>query len=113
MTTSSASIPYPIGYKPARNYWEQNKLQNHVIAELDIEVVIVPGDSPLKDASVEEIEARSEGQFFIVQINRQNGDVIHISDRSQTVQGGDGIVILGRSANAARTMFETAAKLAG
>ncbi len=80
---------------------------------LDIEVIIVPGDSPLKDASVEEIEARSEGQFFIVQINRQNGDVIHISDRSQTVQGGDGVVILGRSANAARAMFETATKLAG
>ncbi len=80
---------------------------------LDIEVIIVPGDSPLKGASVEEIEARSEGQFFIIQVNRQNGEIIPVSDRSLAVQGGDGIVILGRSANAARTMFETAAKLAG
>ena len=80
---------------------------------LDIEVIIVPGDSPLKDHSIEEIEAKSSGQFFIVQVNRQSGEAIKVSDRALTVQGGDGIVIVGRDANAARGLFEASMKAAG
>lgn len=77
---------------------------------LDMEVVIVPGDSPLKGQSVETIESKSGGQFFIVQVNRQSGEIIQVSDRNILIQGGDGVVIVGRDANAARAIFETPLK---
>jgi voltage-gated potassium channel Kch len=56
---------------------------------LAIEVVIVPKD----------------GAFFVVQINRRNGDTITDPDKTTRVEGGDGVVAVGRSAQAINAMF--------
>ncbi len=77
---------------------------------LDMAVVVVPEKGALTGLSIEQIERRVEGKFFVVQLNRQGGDSITSPDRSLTVQGGDGVVIVSRSGQAARAMFEAPAE---
>jgi voltage-gated potassium channel len=73
---------------------------------LDMAVVVVPEKGALTGLSIEQIERRAEGKFFVVQLNRKGGDSINSPDRSLTVQGGDGVVIVSRSGQTARAMFE-------
>jgi voltage-gated potassium channel len=73
---------------------------------LDMAVVVVPEKGALTGLSIEQIERRAEGRFFVVQLNRQGGDTITSPDRALTVQGGDGVVIVSRNGQAARAMFE-------
>ncbi len=77
---------------------------------LDMAVVVVPEKGALTGLSIEQIERRAEGRFFVVQLNRQGGDSITSPDRSLTVRGGDGVVIVSRSGQAARAMFEAPAE---
>jgi voltage-gated potassium channel Kch len=77
---------------------------------LDMAVVVVPEKGALTGLSIEQIERRAEGKFFVVQLNRQGGDSITSPDRGLTVQGGDGVVIVSRSGQAARAMFEAPAE---
>jgi len=77
---------------------------------LDMAVVVVPEKGALTGLSIEQIERRAEGKFFVVQLNRQGGDSITSPDRGLMVQGGDGVVIVSRSGQAARAMFEAPAE---
>jgi voltage-gated potassium channel len=77
---------------------------------LDMAVVVVPEKGALTGLSIEQIERRAEGKFFIVQLNRKGGDTISSPDRSLIVQGGDGVVIVSRSGQVARAMFEAPAE---
>ncbi|MEI7791297.1 MAG: potassium channel family protein [Alphaproteobacteria bacterium] len=77
---------------------------------LDMAVVVVPEKGALTGLSIEQIERRAEGKFFVVQLNRQGGDSITSPDRGLTVLGGDGVVIVSRSGQAARAMFEAPAE---
>ncbi len=76
---------------------------------LDMAVVVAPDKGALTGLSIEQIERRAEGKFFVVQLNRKGGDTITTPDRALTVQGGDGVVIVSRSGQAARAMFEAPA----
>jgi voltage-gated potassium channel len=74
---------------------------------LEMDVVAVPEKGALTGLSIEEMEARAKGRFFVLQLNRQGGDSITNPDRQLTVRGGDGVVIVSRSGGAsARAMFE-------
>ncbi len=77
---------------------------------LDMAVVVAPQKGALTGLSIEQIERRAEGKFFIIQLNRQGGDTITAPDRALKVLGGDGIVIVGRNGQAARAMFEAPAE---
>jgi voltage-gated potassium channel len=77
---------------------------------LDMTVVVVPEKGALTGLSIEQIERRADGGFFIVQLNRQGGDTINSPDRALKVLGGDGVVIVGRHGQAARAMFEAPAE---
>ena len=63
---------------------------------LAIEVVIVPEKGAFTDLSIEDIESRGRGAFFVVQINRRDGDVFTDPDQSMRVEAGDGVVVVGR-----------------
>ncbi len=43
---------------------------------LDMAVVVVPKKGAFTGLSIEEIERRANGTFFVVQLNRQGGDSI-------------------------------------
>jgi voltage-gated potassium channel Kch len=77
---------------------------------LDMAVVVAPEKGALTGLSIEQIERKADGRFFIIQLNRQGGDTITSPDRALVVQGGDGVVIVTRSGQAARMMFEAPAE---
>ena len=76
---------------------------------LEMEVIVSPEKGALTGLSIEQIERRAEGKFFVVQLNRQGGDAITSPDRALKVQGGDGVVVVSRSGEAARAMFQAPA----
>jgi len=75
---------------------------------LEMQVIVVPENGPLTNLSIEEIETRTMGQFFVVQLNRRDGEVLPSPERSLQVNAGDGLVIVGRGGQASRAMFEAA-----
>ncbi len=63
---------------------------------VELEVVTAAPQSPAVRMTVAAIERQARGAFFIVQINRRDGDV-HTGPAPTTVVGeGDGVVLLGR-----------------
>ncbi len=72
---------------------------------LSIEVVVAPEHGALTGLSITDIEAQVTGAFFIVQINRRNGDTITDPDKATRIEGGDGVVTVGRSAEAINALF--------
>jgi voltage-gated potassium channel len=72
---------------------------------LSIEVVVAPEHGALTNLSIEDIEARVAGAFFIVQINRRSGDTITGPDKATRIEPGDGVVTVGRSAQAINALF--------
>ncbi len=74
---------------------------------LVIEVVVAPEGGALTDLTIEEIESRTNSAFFIVQINRRDGDSITSPDKKTRVEAGDGVAVVGRSAQAINALFAT------
>jgi voltage-gated potassium channel len=78
---------------------------------LEVEVVIVPEKSAYLGLSVEQVETQAAGRFFVLQLNRRNGDSFLNPERGMKLAGGDGVVIVSRGGTAARALFEAPAKL--
>ena len=70
-----------------------------------IEVVVGAEGGALTDMSIEEIESTTDSAFFIIQINRRDGDAITGPENTTCVQAGDGVVVVGRSAQAINALF--------
>ena len=73
---------------------------------LDMQVIIAPEGGKMTGLTIEEIETRAGGAFFIVQINHRQGDPITNPDRSAVVHAGDGLVVVGRGGQAVRALFD-------
>ena len=67
---------------------------------LDLEVAIAAENSPIVGMTAAWVEDRAKGAFFIVQINRRDGDAIIQPPPGTVIGTGDGIVIVGRGARA-------------
>ena len=78
---------------------------------LDMAVVVVPENGAFTGFTIEEIERRAKGMFFVVQLNRQAGDAITTPEGKLKVQGGDGVVIVSRDGQAARALFQAPAEI--
>lgn len=77
---------------------------------LAIEVVVVPDKGAMTQLTIAEIEERAHGAFFIVQLNRRDGDAITEPDKTLRVEAGDGVVLVGRSGDAISAMFAAPAQ---
>ncbi|HEX4271768.1 MAG TPA: NAD-binding protein [Rhizomicrobium sp.] len=78
---------------------------------LEMEVVVAPAKGALTGLSIEQIETRAAGKFFVLQLERHNGETITAPGRAVKVEAGDGVVVVGRSDGAnARAMFEAPAE---
>lgn len=73
---------------------------------LEMQVIVVPERGALTGLSVGEIESRALGQFFVVQLNRRQGDAITAPAKDIEVEAGDGVVIVGRGGQALRALFD-------
>jgi voltage-gated potassium channel Kch len=63
---------------------------------MELEVVTAAPHSPAVNMSVAAIERQARGAFFIVQINRRDGDVHTAPPATTAVREGDGVVLIGR-----------------
>ena len=80
---------------------------------MELEVVTAAPQSPAVRMTVAGIERQARNAFFIVQINRRNGDV-HTAPPGEVVVGeGDGVVLIGRPNRAAilTALFEPRERL--
>jgi voltage-gated potassium channel len=75
---------------------------------MELEVVTVVQNSTAVRMSVGAIERQARGTFFIVQINRADGDVHTDPPADIIVREGDGVVVIGRStrSEAIAALFE-------
>jgi len=72
---------------------------------LVIEVVVVPENGALTGMTIEDIEARTNSAFFIVQVDRRDGDAITAPEKTTRIEAGDGVVVVGRSPQAINALF--------
>jgi voltage-gated potassium channel len=63
---------------------------------IELEAVTAAPQSPAVRMTVAAIERQAKGSFFIVQINRRDGDVFSGPPGSAVIQEGDGVVLIGR-----------------
>jgi voltage-gated potassium channel Kch len=63
---------------------------------LELEVITAAPLSPAVGMSVAAVERQAKGAFFIVQINRRDGDVHTTPPPDTTLAGGDAVVLIGR-----------------
>jgi Trk K+ transport system NAD-binding subunit len=67
---------------------------------LDIQVVVAAPKSAAIGKTIETIEQQAKGAFFIVQINRHDGESIAQPQASTVILDGDGLVLVGREGQA-------------
>ena len=72
---------------------------------LGIDVIVAPENAALTDLTIDEIEARTHGAFFIVQINRRDGEPITGPEKSTRIHAGDGVVVVARNGEAVNALF--------
>lgn len=80
---------------------------------LELEIVTAAPQSIAVRMSVAAIERQAKGAFFIVQINRRNGDVQNAPPGETVIGEGDGIVLMGRPnrAELLTTLFDPRQKV--
>ena len=88
-----------------RSHGFQRVLRNFGI---EVEVVTAAPQSSAVRMTVAAIERQAKGSFFIVQINRRDGDVHTAPPDTAVIGEGDGVVLIGRPNRAAilTSLFE-------
>ena len=76
---------------------------------LNMDVVTAAPGSPAVGQSIGAIEREANGAFFVVQINRREGEAITRPEPGTRVEPGDGLVLIGRFLGV-RTQFEAGGK---
>ncbi len=72
---------------------------------LNMDVVSAAAGSPAIGQTIAAVERAAEGAFFVVQLNRRDGEVITGPEPETQIEAGDGLVLIGR-VTAARELFE-------
>jgi voltage-gated potassium channel Kch len=92
-----------------RSHGFQRVLHNFGI---ELEVVTAAPQSPAVRMTVSAIERQARGAFFIIQINRRDGDVFTAPPPTAVVGEGDGVVLIGRPnrAEILTSLFEPRAR---
>jgi voltage-gated potassium channel len=81
-----------------RSHGFQRVLHNFGI---ELEVVTAAPQSPAVRMTVAGVERQAKGAFFIIQINRRDGDVFTAPPATTVIGEGDGVVLIGRPNRAA------------
>jgi Trk K+ transport system NAD-binding subunit len=81
-----------------------------VLRDLGLQMdVVVIDKNAAAGPTIEQLEQRGNGAFFVVQINHRNGENITRPNRNTLVQGGDGIVVVGRDSSELNAIFKASA----
>jgi Trk K+ transport system NAD-binding subunit len=76
---------------------------------LEFVVVMVEAGSAVVGLTVAELELRAKGAFFVVQIDRADGEHITRPPEDLKIEGGDGLLVVGRSGGPINSAFRAAA----
>ena len=79
---------------------------------LEVDVINVAAGTAVAGRSVEDVEARGKGAFFIIQINRADGEVVTRPPGDLTINAGDDLVFVGRGGGAVKAVFTAPAERA-
>ena len=74
---------------------------------LEMEVVVAAENTAVVGLTLEELETRARGAFFVVQLNRRDGDPVTRPPGDLKVEAGDGLVLVGRDATGIHALFKT------
>ena len=77
---------------------------------LEVDVVTVAEATAVIGRAVEEIEARGKGAFFVIQVNRANGEVVTRPPSDLRLDVGDGVVVVGRNGGPINAIFSAPAE---
>ena len=64
---------------------------------LGLVVLTAPDDSAAVGQTVGEMEKRGKGSFFVVQLDRRNGDIVTRPSSDVKIERGDGLLVVARS----------------
>jgi len=76
---------------------------------LEIEVLVASEETAVVGMAIEQLESRSDGAFFVVQINRRNGEAVTRPPGDMTIEAGDGLVVVGRPGTRVNALFRASA----
>lgn len=77
---------------------------------LEMEVVVTAENTAAAGLTIEALEARSKGAFFVVQINQKSGDVVTRPPPGLRIEAGDGLVLVARGGASVNAIFTAAAE---
>ena len=63
---------------------------------MELEVITAPPQCPAVGMTLAAIERQARGAFFVVQVNRSDGDTFTAPPANTVVGAGDGVVLIGR-----------------
>ena len=67
---------------------------------MELEMVVAGDHNVAAGLTIEDLERRGRGAFFVVQIDRQGGDTITRPPAATKIGAGDGLVVVGRTGGA-------------
>jgi K+/H+ antiporter YhaU regulatory subunit KhtT len=79
-------------------------------AGLELDVVTGAAGPAFVGHTVQELEARGKGAFFVIQVNRANGEMIARPPGDLPIAAGDSLVVAGRNLAEASALFNGHAK---
>jgi voltage-gated potassium channel len=78
---------------------------------LGLVVLTAPDESAAVGQTVGEMEKRGKGSFFVVQLDRRNGDIVTTPSSDVNIEGGDGLLVVARGESGALTaLFQAPAE---
>jgi Trk K+ transport system NAD-binding subunit len=77
---------------------------------LEVDVVTNSEGTAFVGRTIEELEGRGKGVFFVIQVNRANGDVITRPPGDFAIGAGDSLVVVGRNGAEVHAIFNAPAE---
>lgn len=77
---------------------------------LEMDVVVAAEKTAVVGATINDLEARAKGAFFVVQLNQKSGEAITRPAGDTRIEAGDGLVLVGRTGSRVNTLFTAPAE---
>ena len=72
---------------------------------LEMEVAVAADRTAVAGLTIAELESRAKGAFFVVQINRRDGETVTRPAGALKIEAGDGLVVVGRGGGRINAIF--------
>jgi voltage-gated potassium channel len=77
---------------------------------MEMEVVVAAEKTAVVGLSIQDLEGRAKGAFFVVQINQRNGETVTRPPGDLRIEAGDGLVVVGRVGSRVNSIFTAPAE---